>query len=90
MVPDLSGYQDWDHIVAGMLIPIIYQGEMNEDRRACVASLEVMVPPRARSSCSGEGSPVTALDQSLGPDDEVPSPGAVCHQVIKDSQEVRC
>ena len=27
-VPDMLGYQDWDHIVAGTLVPLSYQGEM--------------------------------------------------------------
>ena len=26
--PDMSGYQDWDHIVVGTLVPLIYQEEM--------------------------------------------------------------
>ena len=114
--PDLSGYLDWDCIVVGMIIPLIYQGEMSEnhcrpttitgtnakegtecmkgqglpcykDRRMCVTSSEVpawkspsvkskvTVPPRTRSSRSGQGSLVAALDQ-------VPSPGA-CHWVRK-------
>ena len=30
--PDLSGYQDWDHIVTVTLIPLIYQGETNNWR----------------------------------------------------------
>ena len=27
-VPEMSGYQNWDCIVAGSLVPLIYQGEM--------------------------------------------------------------
>ena len=27
-VPDMLQYQDWDHIVVGILVPLIYQGEM--------------------------------------------------------------
>ena len=27
-VPDMSGYQDWDCIVVGTLVPLIYQGEI--------------------------------------------------------------
>ena len=27
-VSEMLGYQDWDHIVVGSLVPLIYQGEM--------------------------------------------------------------
>ena len=27
-VPDMLGYQDWDRIAVGTLVPLIYQGEM--------------------------------------------------------------
>ena len=117
-------YQDWDCIVSGTLVPLIYQEEMvwdhcgpttiaganaqratelmkeqgllhYKERRvhiasleACVTSLEVLARrapavkskvtmlPRARSFHSGEGLPVTALDQLSGPEEEVLSPGA--------------
>ena len=32
-MPDLSGYQGWDRIAAGTLVPLIYQGETN--RKHC-------------------------------------------------------
>ena len=40
-------------------------------QRAPAVKSKVTVPLRARSSHSGEGSPVTVLNKSLGPDDEV-------------------
>ena len=115
----MSGYQDWDHVVAGTLLPLIYQGETvwehcgpttiaradahmatelakkeglphYKERRVHIASSEtcltssespaqkapsvkskVTVPPQARSSLSGEGSLVVALDQPSGSEEEV-------------------
>ena len=106
--------QDWDHMLAGTLLPLIFQGDMPEvhcspativgadahratelmkreglqsyrGRRVCITSSEawlmssesltwktpsmkskVTVLPQARSSLSGEGSPVTVLDQLQG------------------------
>ena len=126
----VSGYQDWDHIVADTLVPLIYQGEMVWDhcspatiaganaqratelvkeqglmhykerrvhitsseahvallevpaQRAPAVKFKVTMPPRARSSHSGEGSPVMALDQLSGPEEEVLSPGASCCWVL--------
>ena len=47
--------------------------------------------PRARSSCSGEGSPVVALDQLSGPEEEVLSPGAgCCKALLRDHQLTLC
>ena len=51
-------------------------------QRALAVKSKVTMPPRARSSHSGEGLPVTALDQLSGPEEEVPSPGGGCHWVL--------
>ena len=51
--------------------------------RAPAVKSKVTMLPRARSSCSGERLPVTALDQLSGPEEEVSSPGAGHHWVLQ-------
>ena len=118
---EMSGYQDWDCMVAGTLLPLIYWRETqwmhcgpttitgadthgstelakeeslqcNKERRVCTMSSEVhfasselptqrapsvkskvTVLPQARPSLFGQGSPVTALDQLSGSEEEVAS-----------------
>ena len=63
-------------------------------QRAPAVKSKVTVPPRARSSCSGEGSPVTALDQLSGPEEEVPlqepATARCCEALLRDRQLTLC